>query len=499
MKRSAHRIAIIISLGLALLASTLIAQDPVKPTLSPTVRLGERLTYNISFQRYDNVGYAETYAVSRGKLGESDAVELRLKFKTTGLLSAAFYQIDESRTTFASPDSGMPLLVRRRDNSGVEVKETVNNYLTSPASGLDILTLIYKARQTSGAGSFILFEKDRSYSVTFQPQGNEKVKTDAGEFDTSVSVVQSDFLSEAGILNLRVNFSTDDAHVPVAVRFKTAKGDCRISLSSIQIAESEPEATPTPTAGLGPVPTPTPRSIPTPTPYIDNEPLAPELGFQLGESLTFRISNGGRVLADIQLQAKERKKFSGEDALLLAATVTSAEKGNGVFNVGDSMRVQVNTETLAPRELNVRLSGPLAFLNGTAQFDQKTGIITQAGSNRIDAPIGTHAVLSLLYAIRSFNLKPSKVPSNPVNDTRVAVFWQGRAYIFTLRPSEPGLIEFQGQKIAAQQISVNTGVAELDRAGIKIWLSNDERRLPLRLSFGSYQADLIADSKIQPK
>lgn len=500
MNRSTHSLAVL-ALSITIVIVTAVAlrgQETARPQILPSgIHIGERLTYNISFQRYDNVGYAEICAVSRGRLGDADAIELRMKIKTSGLLSAAFFQIDQSRTTYASVESGTPVMVRRQDNSGVTVRETVSNYLTSPASGLDFLTLLYKARQQSGAGSFILSEGERSYSVTFQPQGGERVRTDAGDFDTLISGVQSDYLTESGIQNLRVNLSSDDAHVPVLVRFKTSKGDLRISLSSIQLTEAEPDPAPTPVQT--PTPKATPRPAPTPAPYVDNEPLPAELGFALGENLTYKISAGGRSLAEVSLQAKERKQFSGEDRLLLLATVTSAEPGNGIFSVGDSMRVQVNPETLAPRELSVKLSGPLAYLNGNAQFELKTGAITPTGSSRVDAPIGTHSLLSLLYAIRSFNLKPSKVISNPVNDTRVAVFWEGRAYIFTLRPSEPDTITLNGQKVSAQQIAITTGVSRLDQLGLKLWLGTDESRVPLRITLGAYQADLISESKNTPK
>ena len=34
----------------------------------------------------------------------------------------------------------------------------------------------------------------------------------------------------------------------------------------------------------------------------------------------------------------------------------------------------------------------------------------------------------------------------------------------------------------------------LIRMGIRVWLSNDEHRLPLRIIIGSYQADLVSSS-----
>jgi hypothetical protein len=96
-------------------------------------------------------------------------------------------------------------------------------------------------------------------------------------------------------------------------------------------------------------------------------------------------------------------------------------------------------------------------------------------------------------------LKPSKDPNNPVNDTRVAVFVDSQPYVFTLRPSNGEIINLKGEKNAAQLITVTTGNPSIDQLGARIWLSLDEKRLPLRLTVGNYQADLISETNIQPK
>ena len=476
----------LILLGVAACAG----QDTVKTQITPSgIRIGERLTYNMSFELYKNVGFAETYAVSRGKLGDADAIELHSKFKTTGMFSAAFFQYDESRTTFVGYESGAPLMVRRRDNLGASVRETVSNYSNAPAAGYDLLSLIYRSRPTAGSGSFNLVENDKNYSVTFQPQGAEHVRVDAGEFDTTFSTVQSEFLTEHGILTMRIYYSTDDAHIPVLIKYRTAeKQDFHISLAGVQIVEPEVAEVTSPTPAPTPKPVITPR--PTPTPYIDNQQLDADLGFHLGEKLPYRISTGGRTLATAVIEAKERKLISGSDSLVLSATVTSAVQGNGMFTTGDAVTARVNPETLAPFEFNAKMSGPLAPLTQVIRFDQKTGTI-MAGPNRVDAPVGTHSLLSLLYAIRSFNLTPSKDPRNPVNDTRVAVYWQDKAYIFMLRPFEPEMVPINGQKIMAQKVSIKTNNPQLDQLGITVWLSMDPTRVPLMLSFGPYQAELI--------
>ncbi len=119
------------------------AQNQIKAqTLPPTpFRIGERLTYNISFEKYNNAAYAEIYAVSRGKLGEKDAVELRSKIKTNDFVSAAFYLLDEARMTYASAENGLPLYVKKVSNAGILPKETIDNYLIAPTLNYDLLTL----------------------------------------------------------------------------------------------------------------------------------------------------------------------------------------------------------------------------------------------------------------------------------------------------------------------------------------------------------------------
>lgn len=466
------------------------------PASDGAFRVGERLTYTVGFEKFSNVAYAELHTVSRGKIGDLDAVEVRARVKTLEFLSAAFYLVDESRTIFAAPDSGTPLYITRTRYVGGLPKESIQNNIATPTGNFDLVTMIYKIRNSGGSGAFNIYEGERQYSVTFAPTITERVKTDAGEFETSVIAVQCEYFTELGLRDFRINLSTDEAKVPVMVRFRTTKGEFRAKVASVQNVEPQVDPLPTPS----PISTPRPTPPPTPTPraYVDNQPLGDDLSFDLGETLEYKISAGGQPVASFTLQAAERKQFQGIDGLLLAATVTDAVPGGG-FTKGDSIQAIVNPETLGPRKLDIKLSGPFASINQSVIFNESNNMIAFK-SGQVESPVGTHSILSLVYAIRSFNLKPSKDLSNPINDTRVAVFWENRPYIFTLRPSAATeLIGFQNDKVPAQMISIATGNPQLDALNIKIWLSNDDRRVPLRFSIGKYQADLVADKVIAPR
>lgn len=471
----------------------------VKP-LSPTpFRIGERLTYNITFEKFKNAAYAEINVVSRGKIGDKDVVELQSKIRTNEFMSAAFYLLDETRTTYASAETGLPLYVRKTSNAGVLPTETISNFLIAPTSNFDWLTLIYRARNAGGIGNFSLQEDDKFYNVSMQASGtSEKIKTDAGEFETNVSTVQSEFLVEKGITNFRINFSADDTRTPVLIRFKTAKGDVRAEAASIQMLDPAPTAETTPT----PIQRPqvTPKPVVTPTPYINNQQLSADLPFKLGETLEYQISTGGRTLGTVVLQVKERKQVGVEDSLVLSALVTEAQPGQSLLALNDSITAHVNPDTLVPYQIAMSFRSNAGY-NQATQFDQRAGSAIWNGTERTDIPIGTHSILSLAYAIRSFNLKPSKDPNNPVNDTRVAVFLRTGAVVFYLRPSNADIINLKGEKVSAQLISITTtgGEPQIDALSIRLWLSTDERRVPLRLTLGAYQADLIAEKQIPPK
>ena len=461
-------------------------------------RVGERVTYTVSFDKFNEVAYGEIYCVSRGALSGKDAVELRSKFKTLNLLSATTAAIDESRVVFVDPVSGNPLYSTRIDNSLGVPSESVRDSRQAASSAHDLLSLIYQIRHMNGSGAANFQEGERVYGVTFTPTGNERITVPAGDFETTIVSITSEYLTELGFTDVKINLTADDAKVPVLIRLnKTKKSGYRIQAASIQtIIPETVEVKPTPTPL--PVATPSPRATPTPDIYQPNEPLAPELAFQLGETLEYRVTTGGRPVGTFVTRARERVQIAGRDTLILSATATNAVPGNPFLALNDSIIVNADPLTLEPFTIDIRMVGPLAFLTQSAVFDARTGSIIYKGSNRVDAPVATHSILSLIYAMRSFNLKPSPVRDRPVNDTRVAVFWESQPYVFTLRPSQPAEITINGETRQAQQITINTGNPQLDQLQIKVWLSMEASRVPLRFTAGPYQADLVSVSRIPP-
>ena len=170
----------------------------------------------------------------------------------------------------------------------------------------------------------------------------------------------------------------------------------------------------------------------------------------------------------------------------------SAEIGpNAILGQNDKAIANVDPETLVPSFFDLKTSGPLAAWSHTVRFDQNTGRVSFGRAQSAAIPIGTHSLLSLAYAIRSFNVSLSRNKKNPVNDTRVSLFLRDKPLVLTLRPSEPKKIRLGDDELLAEQITILTGDRTIDRYRPKLWLGMDSKRLPLALEIGSYRAELI--------
>ncbi|MCA1626755.1 MAG: DUF3108 domain-containing protein, partial [Acidobacteria bacterium] len=60
------------------------------------------------------------------------------------------------------------------------------------------------------------------------------------------------------------------------------------------------------------------------------------------------------------------------------------------------------------------------------------------------------------------------------------------------------VIELGGERIPAVQLSLMTDEAQGDRLGLRLWMSTDRRRLPLRITANTPLGPVRADLSILP-
>ena len=74
-------------------------------------RVGERLTYNVSFSNFPDAAHIEVEVVSRGMQFGREAIQLRAHVETNGVINVALFAINNDYTTYVDPANGLPFRV----------------------------------------------------------------------------------------------------------------------------------------------------------------------------------------------------------------------------------------------------------------------------------------------------------------------------------------------------------------------------------------------------
>jgi len=458
---------------------------------------GEKLTYKISFGRISNAGFAELSVISKTRFAGQEAFEVRARIKTIDIVNATLFAIDDIRTVYISAASGLPLNIRNISDASGFPRGASAEPSVAPA-GLDLVSLIFKARQSAGDGKFRVFEGDSGFWVVLKPIGNSRMSTEAGDFNAKSSYFFSEVFTSRGFKRGKIFISDDAERLPLKIELLSKSGRLDVSLVGITRdartsgAEQKPVDAKNSESSSQKIIRPyDPVPPQTPAPYVDNRQLGSDLPFRLGEKLIYAVKDSsGSEIGEFEFNVSERRQIDGRDTLRIVASVKSS-KNPSMFAVGDFARVDVNPATLLPYNSEMRFRGSLGSLNHVQLFNQDAGQVTPNAGPSVDVAWGTHTVLSLLYAARTFSLRQGRGAADIGNDTRVSVFWNNRPLVFTLRPSDAQTNGSSEEKRAKSQVfSIVSGDVLLDSLNPKMTISTDAYRRPTKISFGSYSLEL---------
>ena len=91
-------------------------------------RVGERLTYNISYSRFVSAAHVELLVASRGTFFNRDGIELRAHVETTGVVNVALYAINNDYTAYVDPQTGLPFRVQQVVREAGRTTEAAADY-----------------------------------------------------------------------------------------------------------------------------------------------------------------------------------------------------------------------------------------------------------------------------------------------------------------------------------------------------------------------------------
>jgi hypothetical protein len=480
------------------------APNTSAPAQTP-YRVGEKLTYSVSFSTFAPAAHVELFVAGRGTYYNREGIELRAHVATVEAVRAAIYSINNDYVAYIDPRTGLPFhtqLIRSTPEPPSSItsgslgtdSEIINAGTKSEDAApttFDLLSALYflRTQPLAPGATFPLSVQNQGtpYQAELRVTGRETVKTSAGSFNALVGQVRVRDNAAINNYRVRVYFSDDERHIPVLISVRLAAGEVRAELASIDV--SEPVQTPQQIAAQ---PTPTPR--PTPRPLEQKNPPKPlNLPFEIGEQMSFNFYLGAATqpLGVANFQVRSRGVYFSHDGILLSATLATTEAGQRLFPVSDKIDAYVDATTLLPFRTELRVQEGKHRTQSVVSVDQERGTAVASDGKPIEIPVGTYDWVSVLYALRSFDLTPPKR-----NAVSLLINKRPRTLFITALKRET--IELGGQRIPAVQLALATDEAKGDQLALRLWVSLDRRRLPLRLTATTPLGQVRADLSIIP-
>ena len=467
--------------------------------------VGERLTYNVSFSSFVSAAYVEIVVAGRGTFFGRDAFQLKGHVETKGAVYAALYALNNDYITYVDAATGLPIRSEQvvRDGARATTTSSDRNQPADPPlatdlpGAYDLLAAVYRLRglplAEGGAYSFAVRAESASYQAELIIKGHQAIKTNVGSFNAIASQLRANS-STINDYRIQIFFTDDERHVPVLITAKLPAGELRAELASTQVVQVGPKQPP-----VGPRPTPTPPPTPTPQPTIKPTPVpGPRtdnfrslLPFKVGEQLNYRVylANVQQPVGLVSYQVRNRSRYFDHDGLMLTTAAQTTDAAERLFVANDQLTSYVDPETLLPYRFELTLVEGRNRGNEIWTFNQDYGTATKQPGAKVDIPIGTHDYLSIFYAVRSMNLAPGR-------RNAVSILVNGRPKTLVITALRREAIQLDSQKIAAIQLSLTTPEdPQPDKFQLRAWISDDDRRLPLRLTatteLGTLRADLV--------
>ncbi len=412
------------------LALPITAQQPAGPgsqtITSGPYRVGERLTYNVSFSNFISAAHIELLVAARGTFFGREGIQLKGHVETNGLVNVALYAISNDYITYIDPSTRLPYRGEQKIREAARTASAFNDFnqpagtAALPAKSndtipgtYDFLSAIYQIRAlplTVGSTyTLALRSENQNYLVELRVSGVDTIKTNVGSFNTKVCKVRFKNEAQGNTYNLKAYFSDDPRHVPVLLTSKLPAGEIRAELAGSAFVATPPvppATTPAPVTGTPPTRTPLVISA---TPGGDNGDLK-DLPFKVGEQLNYQVflPNVQGSVANATFHVRSRSKYFDRDGLFFRVSAQTTNALQKLFVANDNISSYIDPKTLLPFRTELEFNEGRRRFKSILTINQDYGAATTESGVRIEIPVGTHDYLSFFYMVRTFNLTPPK-------------------------------------------------------------------------------------------
>jgi hypothetical protein len=499
----------------------LFAQE--KETLTPATlwqspyRVGERLTYNVSYSNFPSAAHVEVEVVSRGVHFGRDAIQLRAHVETTGVVNVALYAINTDYVTYIDPETGLPFRTEETPRDAIRATAAVQDF-NQPAGNeaipakqrgfpgtYDLVSAFYRARALPLANgavyNFTVRGEATDYAAELRVTGTEVIRTNVGSFPAIATQLK---INNSAIKSIKVYFSDDERHVPVLMTTRVSGGELRAELAGSEIVAPPPGAPappppiitePTATVIAKANPSTAPPATPNPATPTPSTPTVLDVDspFNVGEQLNYQIFIGtnNTALGVATFHVRGRSRYFERDGVFLSVNAETTGAAAKLFVAKDQIQSYVDPKGMLPYRTVLNRAEGQRRLNDIWTLSQETGTATSDKGAKIDMPVGTHDYLSFFYALRTFNLSPPK-------KNGVSVLVENKPKTLFVDSVKRETIQLGDRKVPAIALAITTDDSQPDKYQLRMWVSDDRRRLPLRITCITQLGPLRADLAILP-
>jgi hypothetical protein len=211
--------------------------------------------------------------------------------------------------------------------------------------------------------------------------------------------------------------------------------------------------------------------------------------FDAGEQLTYVIRYRGLAAGIGCLKTEELAASAmpaGRSVLQLVSTARSLPLFAMFHRVDDRSESWFDLDRLRPLRFEQRLVDGDFRRDTRLVFDQETGTVSDGGAVRL-AGTDVQDPLSALYYFRTRELVPGR-------DAWIRIWSGGRSWPARVRVGARETVSVKAGDFECLKVEPEMGFAGLFRpAPVTVWLSDDARRLPVRLVIRAAGGEMTAE------
>jgi hypothetical protein len=155
------------------------------------------------------------------------------------------------------------------------------------------------------------------------------------------------------------------------------------------------------------------------------------------------------------------------------------------------MSSYADPKTLLPFHTEFSFTEGRRHISNKLVINQDYGTAITEKGTRIEIPVGTHDYLSFFYALRTFNVRPPR-------RNAISILVNNKPKTLFISALKRETVQLGSQSIPAIRLSLTTDDAQSDKFQLRAWISDDKRRLPLRLTAVTQLGVVRADLAIIP-